>query len=126
MQEVRYGMRSAPIDKTRNDIDDRRRNNARPHRGTPERRIHSERRGIVVGTLSFDEWSEAARNYYYHHATPYCPNRRWSDRRIACCGPAPGNAERRSHAERRLPRIQTIEAAEWTEAMANYYYHFHR
>jgi len=95
--------------------------------GMTDRRIRAERRFIAASPIPFNEWAEAASNFYYHPplAARSYPRRK-TDRRISECGPPVGSAERRVTAERRHPDVANIPLEEWDDAMSNYYYLFHR
>jgi hypothetical protein len=97
--------------------------------GISERRIHAERRNLIVKPETPDEWAAACSSYYFHHHAPLAQQtleRRRTERRVYECGPPTGCAERRTVAERRLPNVSTIPFAEWAEEMSNYYFHFNR
>jgi len=95
--------------------------------GMTDRRIRAERRFIAASAIPFNEWTEAASNFYYHAPLAGRIHRHQrTDRRISECGPPMGSVERRVIAERRHPDVAHIPIDEWANAMSNYYYLFHR
>lgn len=110
----------------RNEVDRRQKERSLPL-GMTDRRTRAERRFIAATPITFNEWTEAASNLYYHRPLAARSHPRQSiERRVSEFGPPTGSAERRVTAERRRPDVANIPIGEWAEAMSNYYFHFHR